>query len=156
MAVKIDNPRIEQGDAMLIAGLADRIEYSNAGSIPNLWQRFAPYIGSVPNAAPGPAYGVKFNSDERGFEYLAGVEVSATDGLPKEFRTIHIPACTYAVFTHRGHISTIRETMSAIWNDYLPKSGLKPADTPEFESYGRLFDPATGNGEVDVFIPIET
>lgn len=156
MAVKIENPRIEPGAELLIAGFAAPIGHDTMASIPQLWQRLGPHIGRVANQVPGPAYGVKFNSDDDGFEYLAGVAVSSFDGLPAEFRTIRIPPCTYAIFTHRGNVSTIRETMAAIWNEYLPHSGLKVADAPDFESYGRLFDPATGNGEVDIFIPIET
>jgi hypothetical protein len=39
------------------------------------------------------------------------------------------------VFTHRDHISTIRRTVNTIWNHWLPASGLKAADAPNFERY---------------------
>jgi AraC family transcriptional regulator len=155
MNVTIAAPRIEEGELLLVAGFSERIGYDDIASIPQLWQKLSPHIGNVPNEIPGCAYGVKFNSDNDGFEYLAGVAVSSFEGLD-EFRTARIPAQTYAVFTHRGHISTIRETMKAIWNEYLPQSGLKLIDAPEYESYGRIsFDPRTGNGNVDIFIPIQ-
>jgi len=103
---------------------------------------------------------VKFNSDDNGFEYLAGVALSSFDGLPSELRMVRIPAQDYAVFVHRGHVSAIRETMKAIWNEYLPQSALKVADATEFERYGSSFDPRSdprsGNGEIEIFIPIQT
>ncbi len=155
MSVTIQQPRIEKGELLLLAGFAQRINYDNVASIPQLWQKLAPHIGHLPNEIPGCTYGVKVNSDNDGFEYLAGVSVSHFDGLPADFRTERIPAQTYAVFTHRGHISTIRETMKAIWSEYLPQSGLSLADAPELERYDSRFDPRTGNGEVDIFIPIQ-
>jgi AraC family transcriptional regulator len=148
-------PRIEKGELLLIAGFAKRIGYDAIATIPHLWQQLGPHIGHVPNEIPGFAYGVKFNSDSDGFEYLAGVAVSTFEGLPSEFRTERIPAQTYAVFTHRGHVSGMHETMKAIWHDYLPTSGLTVVDAPEYERYGSSFDPQTGNGDVDVFIPIQ-
>lgn len=155
MATTLQAPRIEKVDGFLVAGFAERITHDNAASIPQLWQKLTPHIGHLPNEIPDYAYGVKMNADEDSFEYLAGVGVSSFDGIPKEFRTERIPAQTYAVFVHRGHVSTIRETMKAIWNEYLPSSGLQLADSPEYERYGPLFTPATGMGDVEVFIPIK-
>lgn len=155
MATTLQAPRIERVPAFLVAGFAERITHDNAASIPQLWQKLAPHIGHIPNELPDYAYGVKMNPDEDSFEYLAGVGVTSFDGLPAEFRTERIPAQSYAVFVHRGHVSTIRETMKAIWNEYLPASDLKLADSPEYESYGRLFMPATGMGEIEIYIPID-
>jgi len=156
MPVTIEAPRIEKGELLLVGGFAERITYDNVASIPQLWQKLAPHIGHLPNEIPGYTYGAKLNSDNDGFEYLAGVALSGFEGLPQDFRTERIPAQTYAVFTHRGHISTIRETMKAIWNDYLPQSGLTLVDAPEFERYDSgSFYPRTGNGDVEIFIPIQ-
>jgi AraC family transcriptional regulator len=153
--VSLEKPRIEKREALLIAGFAERMNYENIATIPRLWQKLAPHIGNTKNELSGPAYGVKLNPDNDGFEYLAGVRVSSFDGLPAEFRTARIPAATYAIFVHRGDISTIRNTLHAIWDHYLPQSGLRLADSPEFESYGPSFNTVTGSGEVEIFIPIE-
>jgi AraC family transcriptional regulator len=156
MTVSLDQPRVEKGELLLVAGFAERITYDNVASIPQLWQKLTPHIGHLPNEIPAYAYGVKINSDNDGFEYLAGVGVSSFENLPRELRTERIPAQTYAVFTHRGHISTIRETMKAIWSEYLPQSGLVVVDAPDYERYGAAFDPRSGNGDVEIFIPIQT
>jgi AraC family transcriptional regulator len=59
------------------------------------------------------------------------------------------------VFSHRDHISTIRVSHAAIWTKWLPESGHEVADAPTFEQYGEEFDPLTGNGLVDIWLPIK-
>jgi AraC family transcriptional regulator len=36
----------------------------------------------------------------------------------------------------------------------LPASGLKIADAPNFERYGTNFDPLTGNGGFEIWVPV--
>ena len=67
---------------------------------------------------------------------------------------MRIPEQRYAVFTHTEHVSTIRRTVNAIWNQWLPASGLKAADAPNFERYDEKFDPATGNGGLEIWVPV--
>ncbi|MGG2357322.1 GyrI-like domain-containing protein, partial [Salmonella enterica] len=91
--------------------------------IPALWQRFGPHIGRVPGQVGSTTYGICHGADGTGsFNYLCGVEVTDLAGLPRELTHLKLPARRYAVFTHRGHISTIRATVHAIWRDYLPVS----------------------------------
>jgi AraC family transcriptional regulator len=72
--------------------------------------------------------------------------------LPREFSRVRIPEQKYAVFAHSDHISTIRRTISTIWNQWLPASGMKAADAPNFERYDEQFDPLTGNGGLEIWI----
>jgi AraC family transcriptional regulator len=57
--------------------------------------------------------------------------------------------------THSGHISGLRATWDAIWNQWLPASGLETADTPDFELYDERFDRATGLGAIEIWFPIK-
>ena len=101
------------------------------------------------------AYGVCCNGDDAGnFDYIAGVEVADFSDLPREFARVRIPEQKYAVFTHAEHISTIRRTVNTIWNHWLPASGMKAADAPNFERYDEKFDPSTGNGGLEIWIPV--
>ena len=75
--------------------------------------------------------------------------------LPRGFGRIRIPEQRYAVFTHTDHVSSIRRTVNTIWNQWLPASGLKAADAPNFERYDEKFDPATGNGGFEIWVPVE-
>ena len=153
MAIALQEPRLEKRNAFLIAGAAERFTYDTMARIPLLWQRFAPFIGSVPGQVGYATYGV-CRSDDDGFEYVAGVEVASLDGLPEGLRGLRLARQTYAVFAHSGHVSAIRNTMDAIWNSWLPASQLSAVDAPFFERYGDAFDPQTGSGSFEIWVPV--
>jgi AraC family transcriptional regulator len=152
----IAEPRFESRKAFLVGGLSVRYGYETCGGgIPAQWQRFAPYIGNVAGQVGTEAYGVRYNSDDSGLDYMCGVEVSEFSQLPPELSRARVPANRYAVFTHSGHVSAIRSTWHAIWNKWLPKSGHQLADAPDFERYDARFDARSGNGEVEIWVPLK-
>jgi AraC family transcriptional regulator len=152
----LEPPRFENGKPLLIAGLGARYTCESSKAIPAQWQRFAPHIGNVPGQIGRAAYGVCCNSDDAGnFDYICGVEVADFSELPAEFSRVRLPEQRYAVFTHHEHISTIRRTVNTIWNKWLPESKHEAADAPDFERYGESFDPQTGTGGVEIWIPIK-
>ena len=156
----IDNlqaPRFETGKPLLVAGLGERYTWESGGpAIPGQWQRFHQSVQNIPGRIWQVTYGVCCNGDDAGnFDYIAGVEVSDFSDLPREFSRVRIPQQRYAVFTHRDHISTIRRTINTIWNHWLPASGLKAAGAPNFERYDENFDPRTGNGGLEIWIPVK-
>lgn len=149
-------PRIVEEQSLLIAGLGERFNRSGSQAIAALWQRFVPYIGRVPGQVGWETFGLCWNPDENGsFEYVAGVQVSRFDELPAEFRRLSLPPRRYAVFLHQGHISSIHETFAAIFQRWLPASGLEAADAPEFERYSGDFNPMAGTGQVEVWLPLK-
>jgi AraC family transcriptional regulator len=150
----LEPPRIERGHLLLLAGLSQRFSYDGGMNIPLLWQRFTPYIGHVPGQTGDYAYGAMFNSDSDGLDYMAAVEVTSFDDFPEELQRLRIPEQQYAVFGHRDHVSTIRNTMKAIWSSWLPQSGYTAVDAPGFERYGSDFDTVKGTGTIEIFIPI--
>jgi AraC family transcriptional regulator len=148
-------PRFVNGKPLLIAGLGERVSQDNGAGIPGQWRRFQPRMADIPDRVGQVAYGVCCNGDDSGnFDYIAGVEVSDFSDLPREFARVRIPGQKYAVFSHRDHISSIRRTVSTIWNQWLPASGLKAADAPSFERYDVTFDPVTGNGGLEIWVPV--
>ncbi|MDF0492487.1 helix-turn-helix domain-containing protein [Bradyrhizobium yuanmingense] len=148
-------PRFETAKAFLVAGLAERISCDNGAMIPGLWQRFNREVADIPARIGNIAYGVCCNGDDAGnFDYIAGLEVADFSDLPRRFGRIRIPEQRYAVFTHKDHVASIRRTVNTIWNQWLPASGLKAADAPNFERYDEKFDPATGNGGFEIWIPV--
>lgn len=154
--VDLEQPRFESGGVLLVAGLSERYSAEAVQSIPLQWQRFNAYLGNVPGQVGRVAYGVCSNSDGAGsFEYTCGVEVASFEGLPRELSRVRIPEQRYAVFPHRGHISAIRGTWHTIWNKWLPESGYEVADAPDFERYGEAFDPESGTGPVEIWIPLQ-
>jgi AraC family transcriptional regulator len=152
----IKPPRFETLRPLLVAGLAERYDAETSKAIPAQWQRFAPHIGSIADQVGWTTYGVCHNCDEDGnFDYVAGVEVSSFSRLPAEFARVRIPPQKYAVFTHTEHVSTIRRTVMTIWNKWLPESGLEVVDAPNFERYGETFDPRSGMGGFEIWIPVK-
>ncbi len=157
-STRIDNlqpPRFETGKPLLVAGIGERYSCDSGAAIPGQWQRFHQSVADIPERVGTVAYGVCCNGDDAGnFDYIAGVEVMDFSDLPRDFSRVRIPEQKYAVFTHRDHVSTIRRTINTIWNEWLPASGLKAADAPSFERYDASFDPVSGNGGLELWIPV--
>ena len=117
----------------------------------------------IPNRVGRVDYGVCFNclSGAGSFDHLAGVEVSEFSGLPAELSGVSIPAQRYVVFPHPEHVSKLSSTIGTILNKWLPPSGHEVAhavsDAPDFlERYGQDFDPQTGTGGIEIWIPIKS
>jgi len=148
-------PRYETSKPLLVAGLGERINQENGAGIPSQWHRFHQSVDDIPGRIGKVAYGVCCNGDDAGnFDYIAGVEVTDFSDLPREFTPVRIPEQKYAVFTHAEHISTIRRTINTIWNHWLPMSGMKAADAPNFERYDETFEPSTGNGGLEIWVAV--
>jgi len=155
LLANLQPPRFEDRCTLLIAGLSERYDSEACAGIPAQWQRFAPHLGHIPGQIGQATYGVLCNSDDAGnVEYISGVEVSDFARLPNEYARLRIPEQQYAVFSHRGHISTIRQVWFTIFNKWLPESGYQVAGGPEFERYGAEFNPVLGTGGFEVWIPI--
>ncbi|WP_407176631.1 GyrI-like domain-containing protein [Bradyrhizobium sp. STM 3562] len=149
-------PRFETARAFLVAGVGDRFTHENGAGIPLLWQRYHREVEDIPNRVGQVAYGVCCNGDDAGnFDYIAGAEVADFSDLPRAFSRVRIPEHKYAVFTHRDHVASVRRTFNTIWNQWLPQSGFRIADAPVFERYDEKFDPSTGNGGFEIWLPIE-
>ncbi len=149
-------PRFLDHKLLLIAGIGERYDCDSSAGIPSQWQRFLPHFGRVPGQVGNVAYGVCCNGDDAGnFDYIAGVEVTDFSALPRDWSRVRVAPQRYAVFTHRGHISTIRGTWNSIWNEWMPASGHERADAPDFERYGENFDPLTGHGGLEIWIPVK-
>lgn len=151
----LEPPRFEDGKLFAVAGLSERYTYDTSNAIPSQWQRFGPYLGKVPGQVRGVSYGVCYNADDAGnFDYLCGVEVSDLSTVPAELSHLQIAAQRYAVFSHREHISMIRRTLNTIWKQWLPASGYVPVDAPNFERYDEKFDPVSGMGGFEIWVPV--
>ncbi|WP_025599316.1 AraC family transcriptional regulator [Burkholderia sp. WSM2230] len=153
---QLEPPRFEDGRPFLVAGLSERYTMESTAAIPSQWQRFNEYFGKVPGQVGEVAYGVCYNADDAGnMDYLCGVEVSDFSALPPELSRLRIAAQRYAVFSHREHVSTVGRTWNAIWNTWLPTSGHLPADAPSFERYDEKFDPLSGMGGFEIWLPLK-
>ena len=152
MIVDVAKPELRERQAFRVVGLSAACTFENTSAIPGLWQAANAREDEIEGAVTGVGYGVCCDHDETGrFRYVAGVEAAGkTEGMDH----VDIPAGRYAVFTHNGHVSDLPRTVYTIWNKSLPDLGLEPAKAPDFERYDRRFDPETGRGAVEIWIPI--
>ena len=154
-------PHFENGKPLLIAGLRKSYAPAAMRSIPAQWLTFAPHIGKIPGQVGRTTYGVCWQAaHSANIEYLSGVEVSTFAGLPSDFTVVSLPATKYAVFPHRAHVSKLYDTCDAI-SRWLPESGHQSAaadaETPAFfERYSEEFDPQTGMGGMEVWVPLQS
>jgi predicted transcriptional regulator YdeE len=149
-------PAFRQGPDLLIAGLNESYGQDTRAKIPEQWERLAPHLGKVPGQVGPDAYGVcRAAGPGCRFAYLAGVAVSSADRLPEGFTTVKVEARRYAVFTHPGHVSSLPATIDAIWARWAPDCGLPVArEAPCLERYTPEFDPGTGLGGMEVWVPL--
>lgn len=124
-------------------------------NIPQHWQEFSSYLGNVPGQVGNDSYGICSAANADSFDYVTAVEIEGQPNLPNGFTTLEVAPHRYAVFIHSGHISTIAQTISAIWQKWLPASGLQPANAPCYERYTKEYNPRTGMGGAEIWIPIQ-
>jgi AraC family transcriptional regulator len=149
--------RYIDGAAMTIAGYLEQFTPQTIGDIPKLWNRFGPRIESIQGRAGG-AYGVlpKLMRADAPIAYMAGVPMLASATIPPEYAVLQIPARRYAVFVHGGHVRTLRDTIGRAVIGWLPASGKQIDGEPEMlEFYGESYDPQTGLGQIEVWLPIK-
>lgn len=153
------SPRFQELPPLLIAGLRKPLDDQSAQAIPLLWQKFASYNGHIPCQKGKDAYGlcVKSNESSNGlYYYMAGCEVSEFLNLPEDLSPLIVPAHNYAVFQHTTHISKIRETIDYVFDKWLPESGKQhnPQSIHFFEHYTEDYNPETGFGGTEIWLPI--
>ncbi len=86
-------------------------------------------------------YGVSlvFDPSDGSFTYLCAVEVRDDETPPPGLK------CA----------SAIGETNTAIWRNWLPNSGFKQSEALSgFERYDDAFDPSTGEGGFEIWLPL--
>jgi AraC family transcriptional regulator len=153
--VNLAKPRIQEAASLRFVGTARRYRYGSMGGIPGQWQEFNRYIGTIPREKPGAAYGVCANANDDSMDYMCAVEVSDFALVDKTLQRLRAPAQNYAIFSHAGHVSEIQGVFGAIYRDWLPTSGHEIADAVSFEKYGAGFDPVTGSGGFEIWIPLK-
>jgi AraC family transcriptional regulator len=152
--IRLDPPRFVDGQTIRVVGLAERCSFDRTIAIPAQWQRFMECYGAIPYRDPIPI-GVNYSADDDGqFVYMCGAEVHRFGEHSGELVQLEIRPRQYAVFEHRGHVSTIYETYRSIWNEAMATTGRVVADAPVIERHNSTFDPRTGEGGLTLWIPL--
>jgi AraC family transcriptional regulator len=98
---------------------------------------------------------VRAVDDKGNFDYGCATEVTARAEVPAGLRRLILAPQLYAVFTHAGHASALDGTYGAIWDVWMPNTpDYAPVWAPSLERHLPTFDPRTGEGGVDLWVPI--
>ncbi|MCB1516969.1 MAG: GyrI-like domain-containing protein [Hyphomicrobiaceae bacterium] len=151
----LEAPRLAKRPAFRVAGLKKRFTYDQRVGIPNLWEQFIPHLGEIDGQIGSATFGLCANFDDEAFDYYAAAEIDQASETGSELVTFEVPAQTYLVFTHKGHVSNIAASMSAAIGKGIPEAGKSQANGPSFELYGDRFNPITGIGEIELWLPVE-
>ncbi len=152
----LPSPTIDRRPAMRMSGLRQKMDMADQSAIPMLWQRFGPYLGNIPGAVGGAAYGIVIGMEGDLCDYMAAAEIGTSAEPLPDLAVLTLPARRWARFSHRGHISAIRGTIAAIFDYGLSRAGLVQDDELSFvEYYGPDFDPVTGRGKVEIWIGLK-
>ena len=155
-------PKIIQQKPLLLTGLSRAYSCESISTIPGQWQEFVLFIRTIANRKGRATYGVHFNSDgealeyRNGWDYMCAVEVLSAANIQPELSVLELPEQQYAVFIHPYHVSRIRSAWYSIWNDWLPDSDFELTKAPDFERYAEGFNPETGSGEIEIWIPVKS
>ena len=131
-------------------------EFNGPAGIPKLWEKFVPYLDKekTPGQVGDVAWGVIFGADVNGkFKYMTAVQVDNFSPVPSELERLTISAQTYNVFEHRGNLDQLAETIGQICRTGVFHAPVFADQVGMMEYYGPKFDPMTGTGDMEVWVP---
>lgn len=155
------SPRFVRCEPLLIAGQREFLTENADKEIPLLWQKFMLQEHRILHRVNRNFYGLCIRSEKSkdDFYYMAGCLVTDFTDLRREFSPIILSSETYAVFIHDQHVSKIRETIAFAFDEWLPNSAYRLVERPTqslhfFELYTEEFNPDTGFGGMEIWIPV--
>lgn len=156
MTTPLPAPRLDSLPAMHMVGLTRKFTPQTRTAIPGLWQEFAPFIGSVPGQVTNVAYGIcsATGEEEACIDYSCAVEIEAGAPTPAGLVRIMLEPHTYRVFPHDGHVSELHQTYVRALGTFHPDDEWECAQTPDIERYSTAFNPETGFGGMEIWIPL--
>ena len=142
-----------------LVGVEGHFTETNSHELPALWQQFMLRLGEIKSATGKVVYGLceahpgSKNTEE--FSYTACIEVSDFEGMPHGMIAKTAPQSSYAVFTHRGLIEDVGETLKYIYGTWLPSSEYERGEHLELQVFDERFKPGSDDSEVDIYVPVK-
>lgn len=86
----------------------------------------------------------------------AGIIVDEGFEIPEDLEELRLRGGRYAVMAHKGPYATLHKAYDALFQEWLPSSGVVPADLPVYENY--LNDPSNTPApelRTDICLPLK-
>jgi len=158
-------PTYKTLDAFEIAGFEMEFTPDDKSGIPELWGRFAPFLGQIPGQIDYTTYGLCLPRGDGHFGYVAAVAIEPGTSfenpqlpavLRESLKRHTIPAGRYAVFIHDGSTATLAQTVDYIFGTWAPNTGELKTGRPDFERYDERFDPQSATGVMEYWVPVKS
>ena len=155
-------PTIETLSEKKLIGKRMIMSLSN-NKTPELWKSFMPRRKEIENSVGtnlysmqiyDPLYFSNFDSTAD-FEKWATIEVTDFDKVPDEMEFFTLIGGLYAVFIHKGDVSSAPKTFQDIFSSWLPNSHYILDNRPHFEILGEKYKNNDPTSEEEIWIPIQ-
>ena len=147
------NPVFLTFDGLLLIGMM-AIYDSQAGAsegIPQQWRAFRLAHPELPRDAK--YYGASPCTDDRKIHYLSGVAQESSGDLV-DGNGLTLEAGEYAV-VRVDDTALLRDTWVWLLGSWLPTSGRREKNAPEFERFTSISEDGRPIGPVEIWIPLE-
>ena len=88
--------------------------------------------------------------------YMACIEKEPGTDVPIRMLSKIIPGCNYAILTVENGVKGIDNVLKYLYQDYIPKNGLKVAMPIDFEKYCNIRNHETLPDEVEIWVPVKS
>lgn len=143
--------------AMTLVGLRYQGKNEN-DEIAAMWSVFNKRCPEIAHNIHGDGYGVcrvPAGLPEGEFEYIACIPVDKVENLPEGMVVVELPALKCAAYPHHGKLEKLGETYEALYQAWLPQSGLEVVEPGfDMECYGDEFD-LTDNSLFYIYVPVK-
>ncbi len=137
---------------MLIGTMAVYDSQSEASEgIPRQWREFRRTHPSLGNETT--FYGASPCTADRRIHYLTGIVQGGSEAVETGER-LTLAAGEYAV-VRVDDLALLRDTWVWLLSVWLPTSGRREKNTPEFERFTSISEAGTPTGPVEIWIPLE-
>ncbi len=157
-------PEIAQFEPIRIAGIHGQISTQH-NILPELWGHMTQIAESIPLPPDARRIGIcesdrdKVSITADGdivFSEMVGMEIDGQQQLPETLDSKIIPGGRYAVFTHKGSISTLIKTYDYIWGSWILFTKEILDDREDFEIYDeRFLGYQHPDSQIDICIPVK-
>ena len=159
-------PQIVEKPALQVVGLEAAFihalspEATNFQVIRPLWDKFIHRAREIPNRIGEERFGIIYGRPENErahpdeLQYITAVRVSKADEIPTGMVERTVPAGAFAVFTHRGPIQMIGDTVLEIYRVWLPQSAYRHAEIADVELYDLRFHCDRADSEMEYWISV--
>lgn len=161
--LKMDKPCIEEMKAKYIQGfeystsIIDEQYFKDTAGFYDDFGKNAYFSKIKGSLTPAFAHGVSLNFEDDGqFSFVVGEEVSSPDEILEQgFVNVEIPEGRYAQFKINGSVELSQNTWRYIYGVWLPQSGYRRRDTPDYEIVDVCGSVYPNKMRIKIYIPIE-